>query len=100
MLFWSLGFGERFRKYKTGSHDTFFDHKLDWSRIREHCRNFVAIHSDDDPSVDVYQLNLFAGKLGAKPLLVQGFGHFGSREGVFEAPLIRDELLTMSKYLN
>lgn len=89
------GFGERFQKYQVGSHDTFFDHELDWARIRSHCKNFVAIHSDDDPGVDVSQLDLFADKLGAKPLLEHSFGHFSSADGVFEIPLVRDELLAM-----
>lgn len=89
------GFGERFPKYQSRSHDTFFDHTLDWSRIRDRCYNFVAIHSEDDPSVDVAQLDLFVDKLGAKPLLVHGFGHFGSPDGIFEIPLVRDELLVM-----
>ena len=90
------GFGERFPKYKSGSHDTFFDHELDWPRIRSHCDNFVAIHSEDDPGVDAAQLDLFVDKLGAKPLRERGFGHFGSADGIFEIPLVRDELLAMA----
>ncbi|SRR6266568_4489907 len=89
------GFGERFQRYQSGSHDTFFDHELDWPRIRDHCNDFVAIHSEDDLAVDAAQLDLFAGKLGAKPLLEHGFGHFGSADGALEIPLVRDELLAM-----
>lgn len=89
------GFGERFPKYQTGNHDTFFDHTLDWSHIRERCNNFVAIHSEDDPGVNAEQLDLFEDKLGAKVLREHGFGHFGSADGVFEIPLVRDELLAM-----
>lgn len=89
------GFGERFQKYKSGSHDTFFDHKLNWSHIREHCSNIVAIHSDDDPGVGTEQLSLFKDRLGAKAIMVHGMGHFSSADGVFEVPLVRDELLTM-----
>ncbi|HKR81598.1 MAG TPA: alpha/beta fold hydrolase [Candidatus Saccharimonadales bacterium] len=92
------GFGERFQKYQAGNHDTFFDHELDWARIRSHCNNFVAIHSDDDSGVDVSQLDLFADKLGAKPLLEHGFGHFSSADGVFEIPLVRNELLAMVEH--
>jgi len=91
------GFGERFQKYHSGNHDTFFDHQLNWSVIRKHCNTFVAIHSDDDPNVDLAQLELFQNKLGAKPLLVSGMGHFGSADGVFEVPLVRDELLAIAQ---
>lgn len=89
------GFGERFPKYQSGSHDTFLDHTLNWSHIKDHCNYFVAIHSDDDPGVNVEQLDLFEDKLGAKVLREHGFGHFGSADGVFEIPLVRDELLAM-----
>lgn len=92
------GFGERFPAYQNGNHDTFFDHDLDWQHIRGHCNTFVAIHSEDDPAVNVEQLDLFESKLGAKVLREHGFGHFGSADGVFEIPTVRDELLTMIKY--
>jgi len=92
------GFGERFPKYQRGNHDTFFDHELDWPSIRRRCDDFVAIHSEDDPGVDATQLDLFVDKLGAKPLLEHGFGHFGSADGVFETPIVRDELLAMVEH--
>lgn len=91
------GFGERFERYNNGSHDSFFDHELDWQAICKHCDNFVAIHSEDDPLVEPAQLKLFENKLGAKAILVQDMGHFGSAERVFEVPLIRDELLLFQK---
>ncbi len=90
------GFGERFQRYQSGSHDTFFDHELDWQLIRERCNSFVAIHSEDDPSVEPARLDLFANKLGAKSLLEHGMGHFGSADGMFEVPLVRDELLAVA----
>lgn len=89
------GFGERFKRYNNGSHDSFFDHELNWQRIREHCGNFVAIHSEDDPLVEPTQLKLFESKLGARTILMQDMGHFGSADGVFEVPVVRDELVAM-----
>src|SRR5690606_28374720 len=55
------GFGARFPGYD-GGHDSFFDHELDWDKIRTHCDNFVAIHSYDDPHVDIAQLTLLGEK--------------------------------------
>lgn len=92
------GFGERFARYHSGSHDSFFDHELNWHAIRKHCDNFVAIHSEDDSLVEPAQLKLFEDKLGAKAILAQGMGHFGSADGVFEVPLVRDELLVMEAH--
>ena len=90
------GFGERFKKYRSGNHDTFFDHDLDWQRIRGRCAAFVAIHSEDDPGVEPEQLQVFERNLGAKAILMQGMGHFGSADGMYEVPRVRDELLAIA----
>ena len=91
------GFGEKFKRYNAGSHDTFFDHELDWQLIRKHGNLFTAIHSEDDPRIGVDQLDLFAKELGAKRVAAKGMGHFGSADGIYESPLIRDELLEMAR---
>jgi uncharacterized protein len=90
------GFGEKFEKYQ-GGHDSFFDHELDWDKIKVHCSQFVAIHSDDDPGVDPGQLELFKQKLGAKTTMMHGMGHFASADNVFEVPTVLEEVVTLSK---
>ena len=89
-------FGGRFEGYQ-GQHDSFFSHKLNWQTVRNHCRNFVAIHSDDDPYIKIDQMELFKDKLGSKGVLVRGMGHFGSADGVYELPIARDELLAIAR---
>lgn len=91
------GFSGRFEKYTAGNHDTFFDHELDWAAIRRRCKAFVAIHSVDDPGVEFAQLDLFKQHLGTKTVAVRGMGHFGSPDGVFEAVVVRDELLELTR---
>lgn len=90
------GFGGEFQKYK-GGHDSFFDHELDWQRVKEHCSNFVVIHSDDDANVEFEQLEVLRQNLNAKAIGVHGMGHFGSADGVFEVPIVRDELLALAE---
>jgi uncharacterized protein len=90
------GFGEKFPEY-AGGHDTFFDHELNWERIRQHCNKFIAIHSDNDTNVGYAQLSLFATKLKAKTILMHSMGHFGSDDGVFELPVVKNELLNMAQ---
>ncbi|HSE29350.1 MAG TPA: alpha/beta hydrolase [Candidatus Saccharimonadales bacterium] len=85
------GFGEKFSEYK-GQHDTFFDHELDWTNIREHCDKFVAIHSDNDPFIKLDQMDLFKNKLQAKGIVLHDKGHFGSEDGIFEVPFVFEEL--------
>lgn len=89
------GFGGKFQKYN-GGHDSFFDHELDWQRIKEHCSNFVVIHSDDDTNVEFEQSELLKRSLNAKAISLHGMGHFGSADGVFEVPIVRDELLALA----
>lgn len=88
------GFGTRFPEYN-GGHDTFFDHDLDWSKIKQHCNNFVAIHSDDDRNVGLDQLELFKEELNAKAILMQDMGHFGSNDGVYEIPIVKSEIVNL-----
>lgn len=88
------GFGRKFKEYN-GGHESFFDHELDWPKIREHCDNFIALHSTDDRSVEFSQLGFFKQSLAAKAIGVQGMGHFGSADGVYELPIVRDELLAL-----
>lgn len=85
------GFTGRFEKY-WGGHDSFFDYELDWAKIKSHCDNFIAIQSSDDENVEVNQLTNFERKLGATAVRVEGMGHFGSADGVFEVPLVFDQL--------
>lgn len=89
------GFTGTFEKYIEGNHDTFFDHELNWDVIRQRCDAFVAIHSDDDPNVEFAQLDLFRRFVGAKIVPVHGMGHFGSPDGVFEVPVVRDEVVRL-----
>jgi uncharacterized protein len=89
------GFGQVFDSYH-GQHDSFFDHELDWKKIRTHCRQFVAIHSDNDSSIKLNQMELFKHELGAKGIVESGLGHFGSVDNVFELPVVRDELISMA----
>lgn len=89
------GFGERFSEYK-GQHDSFFDHTLDWHRIKSHCNKFIAIYSDNDPFIKLDQMELFKNKLQAKTITVNGKGHFGSEDGVFEVPFVIEELQKIS----
>jgi predicted alpha/beta hydrolase family esterase len=89
------GFGKKFDGYQ-GQHDSFFDHDLKWERIRKHCNNFAAIYSDNDTHIKLDQMELFRTQLGAKGVVLHGMGHFGSVDGVFEVPVVLEELLNYS----
>jgi predicted alpha/beta hydrolase family esterase len=91
------GFGQdlAFSGYQ-GQLAGFFDHTLDWDRIRTQARVFAAIHSDNDPFVDGANLALFRERLGATGLLLPGRGHFGVADHSLELPEALDQVLAMS----
>ncbi|MDB5181058.1 MAG: hypothetical protein JWO54_821 [Candidatus Saccharibacteria bacterium] len=87
------GFTRPFRNYLNG-HDSFFEEPIDWDSVRSHSDAFIAIHSEDDQSVDFEELGQFEDKLNAQLIIVNGMGHFGSGDGVFEIPVVRDVILS------
>lgn len=89
------GFTQPFKEYANG-HDSFFDDPIDWNKVKQHSGVFIAIHSEDDPNVGFEELSQFEDKLNAQLIVVNGMGHFGSADGVFEVPQIRDALLGLT----
>jgi len=80
---------------------TFFEALIDFKKIKKHCSNFVAIHSDNDPYVDLKYSGIFKKKLGAKVIIKHNAKHFsGEIEGeksCTELPDVIDSILDLSK---
>ena len=66
--------------------------KIDFSRILDHCNNFLAIFSDNDPFVHSNEIEKFKNNLGAKTIIKKKKGHFTSEDGVKKIPEILDFL--------
>ncbi len=65
----------------------------DFSRIGDHCDNFLAIFSKDDPDVPITDSEIFKEKLGARIVKTDKKGHFE-----YEIqPLVLDEALKFIK---
>lgn len=60
---------------------------IHFERVLDHCNNFLAIFSDDDPYVHLNEVKKFEENLGAKILIKKGKGHF---ESVLEIKEILD----------
>lgn len=54
----------------------FFTTPINWKKIKAHCKNFVAIHSDNDPYVPLSYGEEIKKKLGAKLIIKHKMGHF------------------------
>ena len=67
-----------------------------FSKIKQIGNKFVAIFSDDDPDVPLENTKVFEKEFGAKIIIESEKGHFSDDAGVFELPIVLEELLKMS----
>ncbi len=61
---------------------------VDFSRIMDHCNNFLAIFSDNDPYVHLDEVEKFKRFLGAKVMIKSKKGHFTEDDDVHRIPEI------------
>ena len=58
--------------------------KIDFSRILDHCNNFLAIFSDNDPYVHLDEVEKFRKNLGAKVIIKHSEEHFNGTKKISE----------------
>ncbi len=75
---------------------TFFTKPVDWGKIKSVCKNFAAIHSDDDPYVPPKNGDIFKKNLNAKIIVEHGMKHFSGDDGIFELPSALKAVLDMA----
>ena len=66
--------------------------KFDWQKARAATENYMAVFSDDDPSVSMENAKVFAEKLDAKIIKVKNKGHLTAREGVRDLEFLKKDL--------
>jgi len=74
----------------------FYKRELDIDKLKEKCKSFVNLYSDNDPYVPVESSEEFADLIEAKKVFLPGRGHFSDDAGVKELPEALEELLKMS----
>lgn len=81
------GFGHDldYKGYK-GELSNFFESPISWGNIKKHCNKFIAIHSKDDPYVNLDNSRLFKEKLNAQTIIHKNRGHYNAKDGVTEFP--------------
>ena len=75
--------------------ESFFRTDLDFEAAKRHCSKFVAIHSDNDPYVDLRYADIFREKLGADIIIEKGKRHFSGEEGIMELPSALDSVVQL-----
>ncbi len=74
----------------------FFQAPVNWEKAKRACKKFVVINSEDDPQVPVDNSVRLKNNLDAKKMVVNGYRHFTSIDGVNSLPLVLQELLEIS----
>jgi len=86
-------FGALDNKEVDKANSTFFEKPFDWDEIKSNCKKIVMFGSDNDPYVPVKKRDELAEKLGIKPIIVKGAGHFNTKAGYTKFELLLKELL-------
>ena len=80
---------------------SFFETSMDLEKIKDKVKNgFVAIHSDNDPYVDLKYVDIFKEKLGAEIIIKHNANHFsGSVEGEETCSELPDVVQSIKKFI-
>lgn len=75
--------------------DDLFLHPFDWGKIKSHAKEFVLIHSDDDPYVSLEHGKKLKESLNAEFIVLKGQKHFSlsSAPGYDKFPKLLEKIL-------
>lgn len=76
----------------TKGHKLFWKNKIDHELIKEHVKDILVVHSDNDPYITAAQAEDMSKRLVAKFVLVKNAKHFTKEGGVTEIPQLLSEL--------
>ncbi|MFA5048093.1 MAG: alpha/beta hydrolase [Patescibacteria group bacterium] len=71
---------------------TFADKQFDWMTIKNNCRKFVVINSDNDPYVSLDKGQELADKLGTGLIVLGGAGHINKEAGYMEFEFLLEKI--------
>lgn len=78
----------------------FFETPINFEKIKTKAKKIVAIHSDNDPYVDLKYGNIFKEKLGAEVVVLNNKGHFSgpvdNKKSCTILPEITESILQIS----
>ena len=64
-------------------------------KIKNHCKRFVALHSDNDPYVSLRYADIFRKNLNAEVIIQHNMGHFSGGDGITELPIVFESIMKM-----
>lgn len=73
---------------------TFSDRSFEWKKIKEHCKKFYVINSDDDPYVPLERGSTLAKNLGAEFIIIKNAGHINQEFGYTKFDFLLEKIKT------
>lgn len=80
-------------RFDTINH-SFYKQGFDWQKIKRNCSEFYVYASENDPYVPIDRTQKVANNLKTKLILVKGAGHFTTKSGYKEFPLLLKDIST------
>ena len=77
-------------------HKLFWPNKIDHDKIKVNVKEFVVIHSSNDPWVSIENNELFKQMLDAETLVIPDMKHFSGDDGIRELPVALESVLKIS----
>lgn len=71
---------------------SFFEKPLDYEKVKQGAKRFVAIHSDDDPYVPMKDGEVLRDRLGAELIVMNKGGHLNAASGFTKLPVVLEKL--------
>lgn len=73
--------------------ENFFAKPLNYEKVKNSARKFIAINSDNDPYAPLRNGEILRDKLGAELIVVPKGSHFNEGAGFTELPIVLESLL-------
>ncbi len=70
---------------------------INYTKVKEGSKSFIAIMSDNDPFVPLSDSRTFKEKLNAEIIIEKNKGHFSGSDNVNELPIVLNSFLRISK---
>ncbi|MBI2652976.1 serine hydrolase family protein, partial [Candidatus Woesearchaeota archaeon] len=74
---------------------TFVDKKFDWNVIKNNCKNFFVVASDNDPYIKLEINKEMAEILDAELKIIHNGGHLNKKSGFTSFPMLLDLILAL-----
>lgn len=76
---------------------TFFKTNVNFEKIKNHCKRFIAIHSNNDPYVPLRYADIFKEKLSAEIIVEKNMKHFSGDDGIIKLPIALESIKKLTK---